>query len=292
MHLIIQAVILGVITGAVYALMSSGQALIFGVLEVINVAQGAFVVLGAYLSFSFANTLKLDPIVTTVVVAPLMFVLGAAVYWVFLRRLARDSFTELSLLIMFATATGIEGVLGLVYGDGLRSINVSYSNSSVAIAGYHLPVVGMVSLALSAALLFAVFLVLTRTRFGRAIRATVQNRTAAVLLGVQVTKVSLIAFGIGVAMAAAAGAVFGMTTPFNGASHYDLISRLLAIVVLGGLGSMLGAVVASMIMGITESVVNAAVSPVWGTFTFLAVMMVVLLARPQGLFGRVHRGAL
>lgn len=83
-----------------------------------------------------------------------------------------------------------------------------------------------------------------------------------------------------------------MTTPFNGASHYDLVSRLLAIVVLGGLGSMLGAVVASMIMGVTEAVVNAAISPVWGTFTFLAVIMVVLLVRPEGLFGRVQRGAL
>jgi branched-chain amino acid transport system permease protein len=292
MHLIIQAVILGIITGSVYALMASGQTLIFGVLEVINVAQGAFVVLGAYLTFSAAQWLHVDPLVTIIVTTPFMFLIGILVYLVFLRRLPRTDFTMMSLLIMFATAIGIEGILDLLYGDSLRAINVGYSNSSITLGSYGIPVVGIISLGLTAALLGALFVGLTRTRFGRAIRATVQDRTAATLLGVRVNTVSALAFGIGVGMAASAGAVFGMTTPFNGASHYDLVSRLLAIVVLGGMGSMLGAVVASMIMGVTEAVVNAAISPIWGTFTFLVVIFIVLMVRPQGLFGRVHRGAL
>src|SRR5207248_6549834 len=123
-------------------------------------------------------------------------------------------------------------------------------------------------------------------------RATVQNPTSAKLLGVDADLVSGIGFGIGIATAAAAGAVYGMIYTFNPGSHYDLISRLLSIVVLGGLGSLGGAVVASLILGIAESVVAVAISPVWSSFVFFVVLIAILLLRPQGLFGVRERGAL
>jgi branched-chain amino acid transport system permease protein len=124
------------------------------------------------------------------------------------------------------------------------------------------------------------------------VRATVQNPVSARLLGVNVDKVSAMGFGISVATATAAGAVFGMVTPFFPGSHYDLISRLLSIIVLGGLGSLGGAIIAALFMGMAEAVFAAEISPTWSSFTFFIVLIGILLIRPQGLFGTNERGAL
>jgi branched-chain amino acid transport system permease protein len=145
---------------------------------------------------------------------------------------------------------------------------------------------------LSVVVLGALWLVLERTRFGRALRATVQNATAARLLGVNADRVAALGFGLGASTGAAAGAVYGIVFPFNPGSHYDLISRLLSIVVLGGLGSLGGAVVAALLMGVAEAVVATTLSPVWSSFAFFAVLLAVLLVRPQGLFGTLQRGGL
>jgi branched-chain amino acid transport system permease protein len=135
------------------------------------------------------------------------------------------------------------------------------------------------------------FLLLTRTRFGRAVRATVQNPDSARLLGVESRRVSALGFGLGTATAAAAGSVFGLLYPFNSGSHYDLISRLLSIVVLGGLGSVGGAVVGALIVS-TSSAVVATISPSWSEMTFFVILILVLLIRPQGIFGTTERGSI
>ena len=136
------------------------------------------------------------------------------------------------------------------------------------------------------------FWLLNRTRFGRAVRATVQNPESARLLGVDARRVSALGFGLGAATAAAAGSVYGLLYPFYSGSHYDLISRLLSIVVLGGLGSVGGAVIAAVIVSTSSAVVAATVSPAWSEMTFFAILILVLLLRPQGLFGNVTRGAI
>jgi branched-chain amino acid transport system permease protein len=123
-------------------------------------------------------------------------------------------------------------------------------------------------------------------------RATVQNPTSARLLGVNVERVSAFGFGLSLATATAAGAVFGMIQPFNPGSHYDLISRLLSIIVLGGLGSLGGAIIAALFMGVAEAVFAAEISATWASFTFFIVLIAILLLRPQGLFGSTERGAL
>jgi branched-chain amino acid transport system permease protein len=142
------------------------------------------------------------------------------------------------------------------------------------------------------AVLGVLFLLLHRTRFGRAIRATVQNPDSARLLGVEAQWVSALGFGIGAATAAAAGSIYGLLYPFNAGSHYDLISRLLSIVVLGGLGSVGGAVIAAVIVSTSSAVVASTISPSWSEMTFFVILLLVLLIRPQGLFGTVGRGAI
>src|ERR1700728_4475029 len=256
--------------------MSTGQTLVFGVMRVVNVAQGMLVILSAYLSYTVHQDLGIDPFLTLVIVMPVMFAVGVGIQLAFIRPVKRnrtEAGFEQTLLIMFALAVGIEGILDLVYTSAYRSITTSYANSSWTVGGYTLS------------------LVLNKTGFGRAVRATVQNPTSARLLGVDTERIGALGMGLGVSLAGASGAVFGLIYPFNANSSYDLVSRLLSIIVLGGLGSVVGAVVGSLSLGVAEAVV-ATVSPVWAPFTFLVVLMVVLLVRPQGIFGAVERGAL
>ncbi|MBO0867769.1 MAG: branched-chain amino acid ABC transporter permease, partial [Micromonosporaceae bacterium] len=248
MHALVQGVILGVLTGGVYALMASGQTLIFGIMKVVNLAQGALVILAAYLSYQGFTSFGVDPFLAVPVTTVLMFGLGAGVEWLVLRPLRREDRSELSLLITFAVALLIEGVMSVVWGTTRRSINTSYANASWTVLGYRITVVRFFAFLLSLAALGLLYLVLNRTRFGRAVRATVQNPESARLLGVPTERVSALGFGLGAATAAAAGSVYGLLYPFNAGSHYDLISRLLSIVVLGGLGSVGGAVIAGIIV--------------------------------------------
>src|SRR5919197_3189730 len=292
MHLFIQACILGLLAGGVYALMASGLTLAFGVMRVINVAQGAMIVLGAFLSYTLFTKLHIDPFVSVVLLTPLMFIVGVVLQLVFIRPLRADEREELSLLVTWALALGIEGLLGLLYKTTYRSTITSYANNSWTIAGYHVSEVRAFAFLMSGALLALLYVLLTRTEFGRTVRATVQNPTSARLLGVNVERVSALGFGISVATATAAGAVFGIISPFNPGSHYDLISRLLSIIVLGGLGSLGGAIVAALFMGVAEAVFAAEISPTWSSFTFFIVLIAILLLRPQGLFGTTERGAL
>jgi len=292
MHLFVQACILGILTGGVYALMASGLALGFGVMRVINVAQGALIILGAYLSYRLYNGLGIDPFVGLLIVTPAMFALGVALQLVFLRPLRDEEREELSLLVTWAIALGIEGLLSVEYQTTYRSTITSYADRSWIVAGYHISVARAFAFLACMVVLAVLFGILRFTKLGRSIRATVQNPTSARLLGVDTRTVSAVGFGLSVATASAAGAVYGLVFPFNPGSHYDLISRLLSIIVLGGLGSLGGAVVAALFMGVAEALFSAEISPTWSSFTFFIVLIAVLVMRPQGLFGARVRGAI
>ena len=292
MHLVIQAIILGLLTGGVYALMASGLTLAFGVMRVINVAQGAMIVAGAYASYTLFTDFHIDPFVSILLMTPAAFAVGVVLQLVFIRPLRSDEREELSLLVTWAIALGFEGVLSVIYTTTYRATLPSYVNDSLTVAGYRIAVVRLAAFGVSCVILAALYLVLQRTRLGRSIRATVQNPTSAKLLGVDAERVSAYGFGLSVATATAAGAVFGMVEPFNPGSHYDLISRLLTIIVLGGLGSLTGAVVAALFMGVSEALLAATISPTWSSMVFFVVLIAVLVVRPQGLFGATERGRL
>jgi branched-chain amino acid transport system permease protein len=284
-HQVVQAIILGLLIGGVYALMASGLTLVFGIMRVINVAQGALVILAAYLSYALFSHVHIDPFLSVLIVTPVMFVLGVLVQIVFVRSLRGSDSEELSLLVTWALALGIEGVLSVVFKTTYRATSPSYADKTLTVFGYQVGFVRLMAFILSGVLLVLLSFLLTRTKFGRAVRATVQNPTAATLLGVDANRVQTLSFGLGVSMAAAAGAVYGVIYPFNPGSHYDLISRLLSIVVLGGLGSLGGAVIAALVMGVTEAVVAVEWKPTWASFSYFVVLIVFLLVRPQGIFG-------
>jgi branched-chain amino acid transport system permease protein len=284
-HLLVQACILGLLTGGVYALMASGLTLAFGVMRVVNVAQGALIVLGAYLSHSLFVGPGIDPFVSILIMTPVAFALGVGLQLAFLRPLRSDEREQLSLLVTWAVALGIEGALSLVYKTTYRSTITSYANRSWSVGGYVVSEVRVFGFATSLAILTLLYLILARSRFGRSVRATIQNPVSAELLGIDPQRVAAIGFGLAVATATAAGAVYGLVVSFNPGSHYDLISRLLTIVVLGGLGSLGGAVVAALAMGVIEAVVAVEFSPTWSAFSFFVVLLTFLLLRPQGIFG-------
>ena len=286
MHALTQAIILGVLTGGVYALMASGQTLIFGIMKVVNLAQGALVVLGAYLTYTLFTNLGMDPFLSVLITTPILFLVGVAVQWALLRPLHSDDVAQLSLLVTFAVALGIEGILSFGYGANLTNIQPSYANFSWTILGYQVSLVRFVAFVLSLVMLGVLYLILQRTKFGRSVRATVQNPMSAQLLGVNAERVSAIGFGLGTATAAAGGAVFGMVNSFNPGSHYDLISRLLTIVVLGGLGSVSGSLIAAFVVGYLETVTAYLISPAYRTIPALLLLVAVMYVRPQGLLGR------
>jgi branched-chain amino acid transport system permease protein len=281
-----KAVVDGVLTGGVYALMAAGLTLIFGVMDIINIAQGIMVILGAYLSYVISVHLGLDLFATLVLTVPALFVVGMAVEWLFMRRLADRERTAMSILVTYAVAIIIEGILTQVFGVSFVQLHASYVNSSVHVFGFYLPYIYLYGFALAIVLLGGLYAILYLTRFGQSLRAALQDRRAAELIGIDVDRVRTITFGIGIAVTAAGGMVFGATNSFNPNSGYDLISRLLTIVILGGLGSIGGALLAAIFMLVLEDVVAVAWSPVWSTLVFFAVLVLVLTVRPQGLFGR------
>jgi branched-chain amino acid transport system permease protein len=283
---LIHAVINGILGGGVYALMAVGLTLIFGVLDIINIAQGIMVVLGAYLSYALSVHLHLDLFVGLVVTVPAMFVIGVAIHWAFIRPLRGRDRTSMSLLASYAVAIIIEGLLYLAFGPNEVTLNASYVISGVHLLGFYVPYIYLYGFAMAVVLVAALYWLLYRTRFGQSVRATMQDRTAAMLVGIDVNRVSALTYGIGVAVTAAGGMVFGATGGgFNPNSGYDLISRLLALIILGGLGSIGGALAASVLMLTLESVVDIW-QPTWAVAVFYAALVLVLMFRPAGLFGR------
>jgi branched-chain amino acid transport system permease protein len=287
--IVVEGVILGILTGGVYALMASGLTLIFGVLDIINIAQGILVILGAYLSYWLEQKFHIDLFVGLLITIPAMFVLGMVIEWAFIRRLKWNRVT-LSILVTFAIAFIIEGVLQYVFTTDLVQLQAWYIDASIKVPfiGFYLPYIYIFAFLLSVVLLGGLYLLVYRTTFGRCLRASMQNRTAASLIGIDVSRVQAITFGIGVALAAAGGMVFGATNAFNPASSYDLISRLLVIIVLGGMGSLWGALAGSLVMIVISDVTTLVWSPVWSSTVFFILLVVILLVRPQGLFGRLE----
>jgi branched-chain amino acid transport system permease protein len=285
--LILEAIITGILTGGVYALMSSGLTLVFGVMEIINIAQGALVILGAYLSYALQQYLHLDLFLGLLITMPAMFALGLLIEWLFIRPIKRDR-VMMSLLVMFGLALVIEGVLNKIFTANIVQLHAWYVTASFPIGGFYLSYIYVFGFLLAAALLGGLYWLVYRTKFGYSLRAAMENRTAAELIGIDVERVSMITFGIGIALAAAGGMAYGATSAFDANSAYDLISRLLAIIIFGGMGSLSGALIASVGMLVVENVTAVVWEPRWSVVVFYLLLVIILLVRPQGLLGKAE----
>jgi branched-chain amino acid transport system permease protein len=280
----VQTIVLGLLIGGVYALLASGLTLIFGVMRVINIAHGAFLILAAFLTYTAWHATGIDPLVAVVFTTPLMFAFGWILYTFAVRRV-RGAHVSSSVLLTFAIALVVEGVMGLIWGNTSHSVRPSYVNDSFHIGEIFLPKAQVYGCALACVVLAALYVILTRTWLGRAIRASAANPSGAALVGVNVSAVAALAFAVGVGAAGAGGSIVSVLYPFLPGSHYQWIARLLGIIVLGGMGSLPGAVVGALLLGIAETATVSYISPAWATAVPYLIIFVVLLARPQGLVG-------
>jgi branched-chain amino acid transport system permease protein len=284
MTLFVQTLVLGLLIGGVYALAASGLTLIFGIMNVINVAHGAFLILAAYLTFIVWTHTGLDPMLLAVALTPVMFALGWLCYRLLISRIAGAP-PSMSVLLTFAIALVIEGVLSIEYKGVFRAVTPSYFDESFHLGGLFFPTAQVYATAIAIGLLVLLYLSLTRTWLGRAIRASSQNEQGALLMGINIEAVAALTFAIGIATTGAAGAMLSVLYPFYPAAHYRWISRLLGIIVLGGMGSLPGAFAGALLLGVSETMTQTYLSTQWATAVPYVVILVVLLLQPQGIFG-------
>jgi len=282
-----QMVILGILLGGVYGLMASGLTLVYGVMGVINLAHAVVMIGAAYLAFFLWRDHGVDPFLSMVATIPIFFVVGVLLYVLLFERISGTSrFGEMTVLLSFGLALVIEGLLGYFFTGIYHSSNPGYATETFRVGSIFIPKGQLYAFAASVALLLALWAILYLTRVGYAIRATMQNTTAAQIVGVNTARIAAISFGIGTALAGAAGSLVSYLFTFFPGAHWQFIALLLALTVVGGLGSLRGALVGAIVLSIAAALVTDHLGPTWSYLTFYFALFVVLLIRPQGLFGR------
>jgi branched-chain amino acid transport system permease protein len=284
MNQLIQNLVLGLLLGGVYALVAAGLTLIFGVMRVINIAHGSFLMLAAFITYSLWDTLGIDPLLAILITTPVIFAIGWVTYKVVVAPI-RTAPMASSVLLTFGLALILEAAMGTIWGNNSTAIRPGYADESFQLAGLFLPKAQVYGGLVAVLVLLTLGLVLSKTWLGRAIRAAAVNPSGAELVGIKVASVAALVFALGIAAAGAGGAIVGILYPFVPGAHYQWIARLLAIVVLGGMGSLNGAVLGALMFGVAETLTSAYVSPSWATAVPYAIVFAVLLIRPQGLLG-------
>jgi branched-chain amino acid transport system permease protein len=274
-----------VILGGFYALMAQGLSLIFGIMRVINLAHGEFLVIGAYLAWMAHQYLGLDIFVAL----PMLVALGFGLGWLVSRVLVIPVLNRpelMPLLITFGLAAVIQGVLTLAFTTTPKMTTASYSNSVLTLMDYRVSMAKMVMLVAAIVLLGLLALFLNRTKVGKAMRATAQNPEAARIVGINVTRIHCAAFGVGTAAAVAAGGLFSVTQGFYPFSGALFTLKAFVIVVLGGRGEIRGTLAAAMFVGLIESALSGYVPNIGtslGTTAAFVLVVVVLAIRPEGI---------
>ena len=283
---IVQILILGLALGGVYALMGSGLSLVFGVMRIVNLAHPALVMAGAYVAYWAFRLAGVDPLVTLPLAAVILAAVGIVLYSLVFAREARSAkYSEMTVLLTFALAMVVEGLLGTAFTNTQRVTSPAYATDAFFIGEIFVPKGQLYAGLVSLSIIGALALFLKFSRFGCAIRATAQNREAAELLGVNVNRVGLVSFAIGTALAGAAGALVSFVFSFFPSKHWEWIAILMSLVVLGGMGSITGTVLAAFILSTLAAFIGFYFGATWSTLTFFMALFVVLLVRPQGLFG-------
>jgi branched-chain amino acid transport system permease protein len=286
-ELLIQLLILGVCLGGVYALMASGLTLIFGVMRIVNLSHAILMMIASYVTYFAFQLYGLDPILSLVLTMPIMYVVGMVVYKIFFSKLSKDArYGELTVLLTFSIALIFEGLLGYFFTNIYRTVSPTYATSAFIIGNIIIPKGQFYATVLSIILIFLLWAFLRYTRTGNAIRATMQNTTAAQVVGINIEKASLIAFGLGTMLGGAAGSLDAFLFPFYPARHWEWIAILLSLIVLGGMGSLIGALVGAMLLAVSSVYVSQFFGPTWSPVTFFLALFLILLFRPQGLFGK------
>jgi branched-chain amino acid transport system permease protein len=282
--LYLQAIVNGLLLGGVYSLMALGLSLIFGVMRVINFAHGDMMVWGMYLSFWLFTALGVDPYLSILVTATAVFLLGAAVQRGLVARIL-DAPHEMQILLMLGVALILENTALMVFGPDPRRVNTAYALSTFWLGPIVFDVPRTLTFVVALALALGLYLFLQRTDLGRMIRAAADNRTGALLVGTDILKVFSLAFGIGAGCVGAAGSLMTPFLPFTPSTGLALTLASFNVVIIGGMGSLLGAFVGGLLVGVSESLGALLLVPSLKELVTFVLLVLVLLFRPQGLLG-------
>ena len=287
LDLLLNAVIAGILLGGFYTAVTLGVSISFGILDIVNIAHPAFIIMGSYIAYIVNYKLGIDPIVTSIVMMPVFYLLGAAVYQVYyesFEKYGQESLRGLSFFfgLLFVT----EVILILEFGVDYRYVEAWYIGPSWHFGLIDLPLRMLVP-CLAALLLFTgLQLFLSHTFIGRAISAVAQDQLALRLMAASPIRIKRIAFGLSIATAAVAGALLIIIQPVEPSVGREYIGRVFAICVLGGLGSLSGTLVGAMLLGIIESFTSTFYGPSWAPAVSFGVLLLTLALRPAGLLGR------
>ncbi len=285
--LVANAVVAGILLGGFYAAVSLGVSLTFGLLDVVNIAHPAFVILGPYAAYVMNSSFGLDPILTGVLFTPLFYLLGAGVYRVYYGSFERRGEEALrGLVFFFGLLFIIEVALSLKYGVDYRLVEAAYIGKSIDLGGIGIAFRLLVPCIVGLLMTLGLYLFLSRTFYGRAVMGVSQDQVALRLMGANPVRIKTIAFGLGIAAASLSGALLITISPVVPSTDRDYIGRVFAITVLGGLGSIGGTLVASIILGVAESLMATLFGPSWSLAVSFGILLLALAVRPAGLFGR------
>lgn len=283
--LLLQVLINGLLLGGLYGIMALGMSLIWGVMNIVNVAHGALIMLGAYLTFWMFTLWGVDPFVSLPLTIVALFVYGYALQRWVLNRIVRAQLF-LTLLITFGVEVVMINVARLLWSSDLRQVTPAYAASNFEVGGLTIPWVRLWVFVATAVLSVAFLFLLERTRLGRAIRATSEELRAARLTGIPVAHIYAVTFGLGAALAGAAGGLWGMLFPVTPVMGGSLTLKSFVVAVLGGLGTMMGAVVGGLVLGLTESFASTYLGPTYPNAISFGLLVLILIVRPTGILGR------
>jgi branched-chain amino acid transport system permease protein len=285
--LLSNAVVAGLLLGGFYTAVALGLSVAFGQLDIVNIAHPAFIIIGSYFAYLLGAMHGFDPVLTGVVLTPLFFVLGIVVYRVYYASFERTGQESLSgLAFFFGLMFIIEVTLVLIYGVDYRLVQASYIGVNWKIGIVDIPLRMAIPFATSMLMTIGLYLFMSKTFVGRAILAVSQDRQALQLMGANPVRIKQIAFGLALATASVAGALLIIIGPVEPSINREYIGRAFAIVVLGGMGSLPGTVLAAFILGIAESFVNTFANPSWAPAVAFGALLLTLAIRPSGILGR------
>ena len=285
--LLLNAIVAGLLVGGFYAAVALGLSLAFGLLDVVNIAHPVFVILGSYVAFMLYEGLGIDPIVAGLIFTPVFYLLGVGVYRIYYNSFEKKGTESLrGLVFFFGLLFIIEVSLIIVYGVDYRLLEPSYIGKSI-----HIGVVGIATRLLvpflgGVIMTLSLHFFLSRSFYGKAIMGVSQDGLALRLMGADPVKIKSISFGIAIATASLAGALLIILGTVEPSINREYIGRVFAIVVLGGMGSVGGTLVAALILGVLESLTSTFYGPSWSLAVSFGILLIVLAVRPSGLFGR------
>ena len=287
MEIIIQTLVDGIVLGGVMSLAAAGFSLIFGVMNVVNLAHGAMIIIGAYLGHISLSFLKIDPLLAIPTVMALMFFLGYGIQRTIVHWAVKRATLVASLLVTFGLALVLRNLMDLIFSPDVRSVSPSYAFQHFGIGFLSIDVVRLVGLAASLCMLIFLSILLNKTHFGRQIRATAQQPLAAEVCGINVSHVYGLTFGLGAAFAGAAGIIVGIVMPFAPHSEGLWTLNAFVVVVLGGVGSPGGAMLGGLLLGLIKTFTAHFIGPAFTNAMMFLVLVLMLILRPQGLLGNV-----